>query len=141
MLKKKKKTKAEKKAAKLAAKIAAEEEAQRIADEKAAEEKEEVDARPKFKSAHVEVSLTINDYGVVLARKWHDDECVLILKNGKVLGICREDPCWVPACEFKPIEEMQGHYVLQASWARGKWRALDRNGESLIFKVPRPVKV
>ena len=140
-VKKKKKTKAEKKAAKLAAKIAAEEEAQRIADEKAAEEKEEVDARPKFKSAHVEVSLTINDYGVVLARKWHDDECVLILKNGKVLGICREDPCWVPACEFKPIEEMQGHYVLQASWARGKWRALDRNGESLIFKVPRPVKV
>ena len=83
-----------------------------------------------------EISTTINDYGVVLARTWHEEEAILVLENGKVLGIHDKNPCWVPACKFSPVKELEGHYILQASWARGKWRALDRSGRSLIFKIP-----
>ena len=135
-VKKKRLTKADKKALKLQAKKEAEEEAQRLADEKAAEDAAAEAAAERAKPAHVEVNLKINDYGVVKARTWHEDECVLVLENGRVLGIRRQDPCWVPASNFLPILEMEGRYILQANWARGKWRALNRDGESLIFKIP-----
>ena len=138
-VKKKKLTREEKRAAKLKAKKEVEDEKRRIAEDKAAKEAAE-EAKAASGKAHKEVSLTINDYGVVKARTWHDDEIVLVLENGRVLGVTHKNPAWVPAAEFAPIEEMKGHYVLQASWARGKWRAINRNGESLLFAVPRPAK-
>ena len=136
-MKKKKLSKKEKKAKKLKEKKELAEEEERKKQKQLEEDLARTALLDSNKIIPREVSTTINDYGVVKARTWYKDEGVLVLENGKVLGICNSNPCWVPASDFEPIEELQGHYILQANWGRGKWRALDRNGRTLVFKVPR----
>ena len=70
-------------------------------------------------------------------RLWVEDECVVLLHNGRVLSHTHKNVSCIPASMFEEVSVLVGFYIVQIGNANGVWSALDREGTWHKFTVER----
>ena len=125
------KKRAKNKAAAEAAKLAAEQSALNVRREKA--RLAELDAKARLQKSPPKV----HALGRETERLWVEDECVVLLHNGRVLSHVHAKASCMPAGAFEAVHAIHDYFVVQIGCTNGKWSALDRDGAWHKFTVDR----
>ena len=75
--------------------------------------------------------------GLETKRLWAEDECVVLLHNGRLLSCVRSNVSCIPAGAFDEVKGLEDFFMVQIGFSNGEWFALDRDGRSHKVVVER----